>query len=48
MSGRTVGVEEERLVGRERYVPAPLLLSSSRSGVLVLYEPPLPEWDELS
>ncbi|MGA5324513.1 hypothetical protein ACPCIU_29235 [Streptomyces seoulensis] len=48
MSGRAVAVGDERLVGRERYVPAPLLLSSSRSGVLLPYEPPLPEWDELS
>ncbi|MGW4226825.1 hypothetical protein ACWEG1_25585 [Streptomyces bauhiniae] len=44
MSGRPDAVGEERVVGRERYVPLPLYLS----GVLVRDEPPLPEADELS
>ncbi len=44
LRGRADAVGEERVVGRERYVPLPLSLS----GVLVPYEPPLPEADELS
>ncbi|MGW5047020.1 hypothetical protein [Streptomyces griseoluteus] len=44
LRGEADTVGEERVVGRDRYVPLPLSLS----GVLVPYGPPLPETDELS
>ncbi|MFF9378069.1 hypothetical protein ACF1BB_26455 [Streptomyces griseoluteus] len=48
LRGEADAVGEERVVGRERYAPLPLPLPLYLSGVLVPYEPPLPETDELS